>query len=149
LAAAQLKQDIVQSDLLDLVGYNLKRAYMVIHQDFIEALGDLDLRQRTFSVLSLVATNPGISQSDLARTLGIERSGTVVIVDELENRNLIRRDRVEGDRRSYALNPTEAGKNLYQKAATSIRNHENAILADLGDTAREQLVELLQKIHKI
>ena len=69
--------DISQTGLIGLVGYNLKRAYMRMHADFRDTLGQQGFTQRTFSVLSMVCENPEISQSEIARALGIERSGTV------------------------------------------------------------------------
>jgi len=140
---------VVQTDLMRLIGYNMKRAYMRIYADFTDTLGALDLRQRTFSVLSLVVANPNISQSDVARTLGIERSGTVVIVDELEGRDLIRRDKVVGDRRAYALKVTPAGRALYGAALARIDQHEDKMLENLTPAERETLRVLLSRIHSI
>lgn len=147
--AKPAKIPVEHNDLLNLVGYNMKRAYMRIYQDFSDALKELDLRQRTFSVLSLVIENPGISQSEVARTLGIERSGTVVIVDELERRDVIQRDKVPGDRRSYALRPTSAGKGLYRKAVERIQKHEDKLMAGFSDAERQSLNQLLQRIHSL
>jgi DNA-binding MarR family transcriptional regulator len=138
-----------QNDLLGFVGYNMKRAYMRIYADFTDALAELDLRQRTFSVLSLVVENPDISQSDVARTLGIERSGTVVIVDELEGRNLIRRDKVPGDRRAHALNVTTGGRDLYRRAIKRIERHENKVLDALSSDERTRLRSLLNRINTL
>ena len=81
----------------DLVGYNLKRAYMIVQADFRDTLGEDGLTARVFSALSLVVENPNITQSELARTLRIERSGLVAIVDQLEERKLLTRSSVVGD----------------------------------------------------
>jgi DNA-binding MarR family transcriptional regulator len=143
------RTDIAQSDLLSLIGYGMKRAYMRISQDFTQTLDVLNLRQRTFSVLSLVVENPDVSQSDIARTLGIERSGTVVIVDELEGRDLIRRDKVPGDRRAYALRATTAGIRLYKTALRRIAEHEDRVLSGLSPAERADLQRLLEHIHEL
>jgi len=42
------------SDLEGLVGYNLKRAYVIVQSDFRHALGKDGLSARSFSALSLV-----------------------------------------------------------------------------------------------
>ncbi len=139
--------EIGQADLLGLIGYNMKRAYMLFYQDLKQNLAEFDLRQRTFSVLSLVIENPKISQIEVARTLGIERSGTVVIVDELEERGLVVRERAPGDRRAYALAVTDAGKALYKKAIKRIADHEDRILSDLSQSDRMMLMALLRRIH--
>jgi DNA-binding MarR family transcriptional regulator len=140
---------VIQGNLLDLVGYNMKRAYMRLNHDFRQNLTVLDLRQRTFSVLSLVVENPDISQSSVARTLGIERSGTVVIIDELEGRNLLSREKVPGDRRTYALRATLDGQRLHNRALKKIKQREGKILASLTNAERDTLVSLLKRIHRV
>lgn len=138
-----------QADLLGLTGYNMKRAYMRIYADFTETLAGFDLRQRTFSVLSLVVGNPEIRQSDIARELGIERSGTVVIVDELESRDLIRRDRVPGDGRAYALSATPDGTALYRRTLAGILAHEDRLMQGFSVAERVALNDLLRRIHEL
>ncbi|MBZ0128002.1 MAG: MarR family transcriptional regulator [Rhodobacteraceae bacterium] len=127
----------------------MKRAYMRIYADFTEALAGFDLRQRTFSVLSLVVENPEIRQSDIARELGIERSGTVVIVDELEGRRLIRRADVPGDRRAHALTATRDGIALYRRALAEIAAHEGRLMNGFTASERALLNALLRRIHEL
>ena len=138
-----------QSRLLDLVGYNMKRAYMCVYQDFTDTLAGLDLRQRSFSVLAMVVENTELSQSDIARALGIERSGTVAIVDELEQKGLLQRLRVPDDRRAYALQATEAGCALFDRALELVREHEDRVLKNLDESEREFLSTVLKKIHNL
>lgn len=137
------------SDLDDLIGYNLKRAYMVVQADFRHALGQDGLSPRVFSALSLTIQMPNITQSSLARELGIERSGLVAIVDELESRQYLVRTAVPGDRRVQALVPTEAGRKAYADAAATVRAHEARLLSSLTPDDRDNLMRLLQKIRRI
>ncbi|MGH1329660.1 MAG: MarR family winged helix-turn-helix transcriptional regulator [Paracoccaceae bacterium] len=148
-AAQEAGSGVSQNDLLSLVGYNLKRAYMLIHGDFRTTLEALNVSQRTFSVLSVVVENPDISQSDVARALGIERSGTVVIVDELESRDMIERNKVPGDRRAYALRATDAGQLAYSEAMAIVREHEDNMLSDFSEEERIVLRGLLRRIHGV
>ncbi|WP_238368126.1 MarR family winged helix-turn-helix transcriptional regulator [Mesobacterium pallidum] len=135
------------SDLESILGYRMKRAYMRIHRDLKPVLDEFQLTQRNFSVLSVVIGNPGISQSEISRALAIERSGTVVIVDELESRDLITRERVPGDRRAYALHPTEAGQDFYIRARDAIQGAERTIMSGLSDAEAQQLTALLSTIQ--
>lgn len=139
---------LAQDDLLALAGYNLKRAYIRTRNDFKTALEDTGLSPRTFSVLSIVTANPRITQSDTARLLGIERSGMVVIVDELEKRGLLLRKPVPEDRRAYALDVTRAGAALYRVALERVREHEDRVFGALDDAERETLMALLRRVHE-
>ncbi|MHA3914958.1 MarR family winged helix-turn-helix transcriptional regulator [Halovulum sp. GXIMD14793] len=134
-------------DLEKLIGYNLKRAYVTVQADFRRAMGQDGLAPRVFSALSLVVQHPEITQSGLARMLGIERSGLVAIVDELEARGLIRRDAMPGDRRVHALVPTEQGHATYITALATVQAHEDAVLSGLTADERKTLLALLRKIR--
>ncbi len=129
------------------IGYNLKRAYIVLHQVATQALDAHDLRVRSFSALSLIVGNPGVSPSELADMLQMERSNLVLIVDELESRDLISRTRMKLDRRRYALKATLRGRRLHEKAAAAIRRADERPLLRLTAEDRAQLVNLLSKIE--
>ncbi len=135
------------SDLEDLIGYNLKRAYVIVQTDFRKALGDDGMSARVFSALSLCVRYPNITQSELARMMGIERSGLVAIVDELEAKNHLRRAPVPGDRRVQALVPTDAGRSVYKAAIQAVRAHEDRLFADMTSEEKETLLSLLKKIR--
>jgi DNA-binding MarR family transcriptional regulator len=135
------------SDLEGLIGYNMKRAYVTIQKDFRAALGEGGLAPRTFSALSLVVDFPNLSQSELARMIGIERSGLVAIIDELERRGFLMRNTVPGDRRVQALSPTIGGIRAYRATLRTVQAHEDRLLADLTATEKETLMDLLKKIR--
>ena len=135
------------SDLEDLIGYNLKRAYVIVQSDFRNALGEDGMSPRVFSALSLCIRFPNITQSELARMMGIERSGLVAIVDELEARAYLRRAAVPGDRRVQALVPTKAGRTAYDEAIAAVRAHEDRLFADMTHEEKDTLLSLLKKIR--
>lgn len=134
--------------LRNFVGYRMKRAFNVVQADLTKTLKPFDLRMLTYTALVLIVDNPGLRQSQLADAMDIERPNLVVIIDELERRELIVRDRVPTDRRAYALRATLAGRQLYEKAVAAVTSHENAILADLPQDLRTAMIEALKRIEK-
>ncbi len=146
--AVDLEAELDPSDLEDLIGYNLKRAYIIVQKDFRQALGQDGLSARVFSALSLTVKFPNITQSELARMMGIERSGLVAIVDELEERSYLQRAPVPGDRRVQALVPTDAGRRAYSDAISKVRAHEDMLFADMTADERATLLSLLKKIRQ-
>ena len=138
---------VPQSDLEDLIGYNLKRAYLIVSADFRRALGQDAFAPRMFSALSLVVEYPNITQSELARMLKIERSGLVAIIDELEGRKLLRRIAVPRDRRIQALAPTSAGRTVYARAREAVKQHEEDLFAGFTEDEKATLLHLLRKIR--
>lgn len=131
------------------LGYHMKRAFNVIQADLTEVLKPLDLRMLTYTALVLIVDNPGLSQTQLAAAMDIERPNLVVIVDELEGRELIVREKVPTDRRTYALRATLAGQRLYKKAIDVCIAHEARLLVGIDDAARDTLVQTLSAIRNI
>ena len=73
------------------LGYFIRRLQVWVFQDFIRTLAPVDIRPAQYSVLVVIAANPGLSQSDLADRLGIERARLVRVLDKLERRGLTQR----------------------------------------------------------
>lgn len=139
--------DLEVSDLEDLIGYNLKRASIAVQKHFRLAVGQDGLSARVLTALALTVKFPNITQSELARMLGIERSGLVAVVDELEARAYLRRAPVPGDRRVQALIPTEAGRAAYCATLRLVRAHEAELFQDLSPDERRLLLGLLKRIR--
>ena len=130
-----------------LMGYNLKRVAITMQADTARVLRQFDLRVISCSALSMIVENPGMRQSQLADLLGIERSNLVLVVDELDSRELITRNAVLGDRRSYALKATLAGQRLNKQALEAVQRNENAMLDCLSKVELKQIGEILGKLR--
>lgn len=130
-----------------LTGYLMKRAFNVIHADLVVTLEAFGLRTITFSALVMVVDNPGITQTQLAQGLCIERSNLVVVVDELETNDLIARNPMPSDRRAYALTATPAGQLLRDRVLAAVHRHEAQVLAILTPEEQAVLNRLLRRIE--
>lgn len=91
------------------IGYLVRRAQLRIFQRFFALFAEVRIRPVQYSILTIIERNPGISQTQLADTLGIKKTNLVALVDELETRGLARRKSAEIDRRARALHLTSKG----------------------------------------
>lgn len=130
------------------MGYHLKRAFNVMQADLVQTLKPYELRMVTYTALILIVDNPGLRQSQLAAAMDVERPNLVVIIDELEGRDLIVRDRVPTDRRAYALKATLAGRRLYDKATQAIRVSEARLLRQLDPQTRDAMIGGMDLIRR-
>ena len=96
----QTKTDLDLGPLPDLIGYVLRRAQLVVFQDFFSAFAPFDISPAQFSVLTVIERNPGLTQSQVAAALGIKRTNFVGLLDELERRSLAERRQTARDKRS-------------------------------------------------
>jgi DNA-binding MarR family transcriptional regulator len=134
--------------LENLVGYNARRAALVIIEVFLERMGVYDLRPVDFSVLSLVTHNPGITSRQLCATLGIQAPNLVSMVNALEKRALIARQPHPHDGRAMGLHPTAAGAKMIRDAEKTAADLEIETTSRLSAAERKTLVQLLKKIYK-
>jgi DNA-binding MarR family transcriptional regulator len=106
----------------DLIGYALRRAQGVVYADLNGALARISLRPLQFTLLLMVAENPGSSQSNVCEALGIQKANCVPTMGELERRGYIIRRKSTADARSYELHITHKGKRILQRAGEDFRS---------------------------
>lgn len=135
---------VLDNPLEARLGYQLRRASAVILADLAAALEDLVIRPTEASVLTLIARNPGITQSEIGRVLAIKRANMAPIAALLGERDLIERSRPDG--RSQGLNVTAAGAALACEIDRRIDRHEARFLPDLPAADRRALVTLVRRV---
>jgi len=134
--------------LPSLVGYHLRRAQIAVFQDFVRSVGAADMTPGQFGVLVVIDANPGLSQTQLGQTAGIDRSTVVAVIDRLEARGLVQREASPRDRRSHALHLSAKGKALLHELTAIVRAHEDHIVGDLEPAERETLIALLDRVGR-
>jgi len=126
------------------LGYFVRRFQVWIFQDFVRTLASFDIRPAQYSVLVVIEGNPGLSQADLADTLGIERARLVRLLDGLEQRGFTRRLPSPSDRRSHALFLTRDGQQRLKRIKALAASHEARVEATLGPEKRDQMLAALR-----
>lgn len=133
--------------LESLVGYNARRATLVIVDAFLQHMAVYDLRPVDFSVLSLIAHNPGITSRQLCSALNIQPPNLVSMVNSLEKRALVMRQPHPHDGRAMGLHLTPSGKKMARSAEQTAARIEEDATARLSATERKTLMQLLKKIY--
>ena len=141
------KISVGDANLRRFFGYQMKRTINTLQSDLARTLKPFGLRMLTFTALVLIVDNPGLRQSQLADAMDIERPNLVVILDELERRELITRDRVPSDRRAYALQATTLGRELHDQSVAAVTAHEARLLQGLEEETRDIVVAALKIIE--
>lgn len=140
-------EKIDTSYLETLLGYNARRAALVIIEQFLKRMAVYDLRPVDFSVLSLITHNPGISSRQLCSALNILPPNLVGMINTLEKRELIVRKPHPSDRRILGLHLSDAGGKLMKNAEQTAKDLEEESASKLTTAERKTLMRLLQKIY--
>jgi len=128
------------------IGQLLAVAASTAHALATERLAPLDLTPRAWGVLSTLVESGPQSQIDLATATGTDKTAMVYLLDELEQRGLVRRVRNPDDRRMFLIHLTAAGRTTQHRAAAGLAEQADALLEPLDTSERRQLVELLTRI---
>lgn len=134
-------------ELDGLLGYRLRRAQGAMHRDFMAAVASLDLTQKQAATLWLINGNPGVAQVAVAAALGMDRATMMAIVDRLEARRLVIRQRSSTDRRRQELYLTPAGQSALRKAKARIAKHEERFKSLFTAAELESLLTALQRLQ--
>ena len=144
---ADIKNEDEIGSLAEILGFHIRLAHGAVYRHFTETFAHLDLTQKQVSVLWLVAENPGISQIEVGQRLSMDRATTMTIVNRLQARDFIRRERSVSDGRKQALHLTDGGTEALREAKAAIAEHEAWLKGRFSAAEVEKLVEMLARIH--
>ena len=133
-------------DLASEIEFLLARARAIGTSHANEGLAALQLKARSYAVLSLACSSANPTQRELAEFLSLDASQIVALVDGLQDRDLVRREPDPNDRRSNVIVGTAAGRALCERAADVVARAEADSLAALSVAERDQLRELLARV---
>lgn len=144
--ARKQRVDTIELGVLnDHLGYFIRRLQVWVFQDFVRTLAPLRIRPAQYSVLVVIESNPGLSQADIAKRLGIERARLARLLDRLEHRGFTRRLAAPNDRRSHALFLTREGQRTLRLVKTLAAQHETQLTEWLGTEKRKLLLNALKE----
>jgi DNA-binding MarR family transcriptional regulator len=142
--AASARLDAIDRSMIHL----LHRASQRASEIFAIETRDFDLTARQFAVLSTVAQHEGLSQTDLVRLTGIDRSTLADVVQRLLKRGIIQRERTTQDGRTYAVTLSADGRELLDAIKPSVRRADRAVLSCLGDEDGKLVAQVLGRLLK-
>lgn len=116
---------------------------------FREEVGGSNITPVQASILLVIASQPGIDQRTLAKTIALDKATTGNVIARLLKRGLITRTVPPSDRRARALYLTSTGKRLNIKLGGVTRRARTRLLDGLTDNEVKVLVRLLRKVSAV
>jgi DNA-binding MarR family transcriptional regulator len=129
-----------------VLGLFLHVAYMMVMGTFEQKVGQGEISPSVIGVVAHLAQQPGMSQAELARLIGLERATIGLHVARAVAEGYVKRTPAPHDRRSYQLYLTPRGQAILSKLRERIPAHEKLIGARLTNEERKQLRALLDKM---
>jgi DNA-binding MarR family transcriptional regulator len=129
-----------------LLGYAVRRAQIRLYEDFVASLSQWGITPPRFSAMVIVSHNPGLKLTQLAKVMGIARSGAVILVDALEELGYMQRHPVPEDRRAFSLALTKKGQADLAAITAAVQLHDERMAQSLAPDEQSQLREWLMLI---
>jgi len=133
--------------LTDVLGYHVAQAAVTTYATFEQFIGEpFGLRKVEYSLLMLLLANGPLSPKRLGQALALSAPNLTLLLDRLQARELILRERSPTDGRSQNIVLTPAGQRMAGDSAAAAEPME-AVLGDrLSRAERLMLIELLRKV---
>jgi DNA-binding MarR family transcriptional regulator len=126
----------------------LKRLGFAAKEQALEAYDEAELHPYHHAVLAVLDEGSRQTQGEIADALNYDRGQLVGLLDELEERGLLERQRDLTDRRRQSVRITQAGKKALAKLRTLALKLENDFLSNLDESQRATLHRLLRELAR-
>lgn len=140
-------EQVDRSELEGLLGFQLRMAYVAISRHFAATMSETDLTQKQAGVLWLLGANPGVSQIALAKQLDMDRASMMAIIDRLESRGLVVRERSPHDGRRQELYLTPKGRKVLKQSKAALAEHEQFFKSRFSEADLAVLFEHLRRLQ--
>jgi MarR family transcriptional regulator, lower aerobic nicotinate degradation pathway regulator len=136
----------VAKELVANTGFLLGRLGFQVKAKFMGRLEQAGFEVYDYSVLAILAEGARETQSTIADALTLDPSRLVALLDSLEERGLIVRQRDPQDRRRHVVTITADGKRVLSRLREIVKQVENEFLEPLDAESRKTLHELLTRL---
>jgi DNA-binding MarR family transcriptional regulator len=133
-------------DPLELyLGYQLRRAAFATQTLLVDSFAAIGVSPTEAIIIRFVRANPGCTQADIGRSIGVKRTNMVPVVTELMSKGLLERSAADG--RSHSLYLSEDGAKLLRKINEVALAHEEFFFGDFPDALRQVLMQAFRTLR--
>ncbi|WP_196258958.1 MarR family winged helix-turn-helix transcriptional regulator [Pelagibacterium limicola] len=129
------------------IAYHLRLAQEASFAAIRRRFGDPDLKPGHYTILSIIARNPGLTQGELSRASARDTSTLTSTLSELSRKGYVQRQRSDVDRRSYRIELTSAGKTHLARLEDLAVVHDALLDQIVGPENKSDLISMLKRIQ--
>jgi DNA-binding MarR family transcriptional regulator len=136
-------EDIRHEAILSVV-----RTSNLLSQRVMKLLRRFQLTEAQFNVLFVLKYKQrDLTQADLGSRLVVTRASVTSVLDKLEDKKLVARRTVSGNRRIYHIDLTDTGSALINEVEPLYRENVHEVLTDFKDDDCQALINRLEQIR--
>lgn len=128
------------------VGYLLKRCGILMTQLAEARFAGQPISFTQWIILIRLTQQDHLSPTDLTEHLGYDMGALTRIVDDLQKKGLVLRERSEHDRRAVQIKATETGRRLALETKSFVVDLANDLVKPYSKAETTQVISLLQRL---
>jgi DNA-binding MarR family transcriptional regulator len=128
------------------VGYLIKRCGILMTQIAEERFETQPISFTQWVILIQLANHPHQSPTEISSHIGYDMGALTRIVDDLQEKKLVHRERSEKDRRAVQIALTPEGRRLAFSAKTAVLDLANELVEPYSKAETDMLISLLQRL---
>ena len=121
--------------------------HMTVQKKLMEQLADTGLTLGQPKVLDYLKDHDGVSQKEIAAGCLIEAGSLTSILNRMEEKDLIERKMLNGNRRTFHIFMTEEGKKKQQLVSEAFSEIERKAVEGISKEEMEGFLSVYQKIY--
>ncbi len=132
----------------DSLHYLILANHMLVQKGLLDGLKDTGLTIGQPKVLDYLKYHNGSSQKDIAQGCFLEAGSLTSILNRMEEKGLIERKTLNGNRRTYHIFLTETGKERLKSVEQTFTKIENQALCGISEEEIKNFMITYKKIYE-
>ncbi|MDB9412377.1 MarR family winged helix-turn-helix transcriptional regulator [Microcystis aeruginosa] len=133
---------------LDALTFQFEDLPRQLRRIFDEAIQSAELGRTQWRLLAYVLRHEGMTQTELARLLEIERASAGLAIDSLEKKALVSREQHPTDRRVWQIVPTDKARTLLGELREVVDEIYAKVFEGFSDSELRQLGSFFNRISR-
>ena len=122
--------------------------HMTVQKKLMEQLADTGLTLGQPKVLDYLKDHDGVSQKEIAAGCLIEAGSLTSILNRMEEKDLIERKILNGNRRTFHIFMTESGKKNQKLVEEAFKKIEKTALNGISEEEQKLFMEIFCRIYR-
>lgn len=127
-------------------GFLVRRLHQIHMAIFLKECAAEQVTPIQWGILTIVKSQPGVGQVELAEELGLDRSNVANVVDRLTRRGVLKQTVSKLDRRKRSIAITPKGVALMTRFQPKAERAQRRLLEVLSKEERQQFMSLLSRL---
>ena len=137
----------MKRDDIDRLVFLVSGIYINLKRNIEAHLKPHNLTFSQFGVLSVAASGQGMSQTRIADALDTDTTNVMVIIDSLEKKRYVEREKDTKDRRVKLIRLTERGTRELGQASTAVNTYRDELAKELSAKQLSDAIPPLEETY--